>query len=80
MHHQIKNNKMQIIKSNWTYIAGALIGAVAGYMYWRYIGCSTGTCPITSSPTMSTLYGVLMGGLLGGIFNKKNNTDNKQDN
>lgn len=61
---------MEVIKNNWTYLLGALLGAVGGYLYWRYIGCSTGACPITSSPTMSTLYGVLMGGLLGGIFKK----------
>ena len=61
---------MQIIKNNWTYLLGALIGAIGGYMYWRYIGCSTGTCPITLSPTISTLYGVLLGGLFGGIFKK----------
>lgn len=61
---------MEVIKNNWTYLLGALLGAVGGYLYWRYIGCSTGTCPITSSPTMSTLYGVLMGSLLGGILKK----------
>lgn len=64
---------MKIIKNYWTYIAGALIGAIAGYLYWFYIGCTSGTCPITSSPTMSTLYGVLMGGLLGGFFKKITN-------
>lgn len=62
---------MQIIKNNWSYIIGAIIGAISGYLYWRYVGCSSGTCPITSSPTMSTIYGVLMGSLLGGIFKKK---------
>lgn len=61
---------MKIIKNNWTYLLGALLGAVGGYLYWRYVGCSTGTCPITSSPTISTLYGILMGSLLGGAFKK----------
>ncbi|QIK58531.1 hypothetical protein G7050_01215 [Dysgonomonas sp. HDW5A] len=61
---------MQIIKNYWTYILGALIGAIAGYLYWFYIGCSSGTCPITSSPIISTLYGVLMGALLGSFFKK----------
>ncbi|MDR1706676.1 DUF6132 family protein [Dysgonomonas sp.] len=67
---------MQIIKNNWTYLLGAVIGAIGGYIYWRYIGCSTGTCPITSSPITSALYGVLLGGLFGGIF--KRNKVNKQ--
>ena len=62
---------MKIIKENWTYALGAIIGAIGGYLYWRYIGCSTGTCPITSSPTASTLYGALIVGLLGGMFKKK---------
>ncbi len=62
---------MQHIKNNWTYILGSLLGAIAGYLYWRYVGCSSGTCPITSSPFMSTVYGIVMGSLLGGIFKRK---------
>lgn len=61
---------MQVIKNNWTSLLGALLGAAGGYLYWRYIGCSTGACPITSSPVVSTLYGALMGGLIGGTFKK----------
>lgn len=68
----IEKQKMETIKNNWTYIIGAIAGAIGGYLYWRYIGCSSGTCPITSSPTISTIYGGIMGGLLGGIFRKKN--------
>jgi hypothetical protein len=43
---------------------GVLIGAIAGYAYYYFIGCNSGTCAITSSPINSTIYGVLMGGLL----------------
>jgi len=56
------------IKKNWFYLAGGLIGGIGGYLYWRYAGCSTGTCPITSSPTMSTILGVLMGSSLFSII------------
>ena len=45
---------------------GIAIGALAGYGYYFYIGCASGTCAITSKPLNSTLYGALMGGL---IFN-----------
>jgi hypothetical protein len=61
------------ISKNVLYIAGAIVGAIAGYMYWSFVGCSSGTCTITSKPLNSTLYGALMGGLLFGIFQKDKN-------
>ncbi|SEH63165.1 hypothetical protein SAMN02927937_00574 [Paenimyroides aquimaris] len=51
-------------------ITGVAIGAVAGYFYWKFIGCSTGSCAITSNPVNSTLYGAVMGGLLLSTFKK----------
>ncbi len=51
-------------------LIGVAIGAVAGYLYWKFIGCSTGSCAITSNPLNSTLYGAAMGGLLLSIFKK----------
>lgn len=62
---------MQLIKKNWTYIAGIILGAIGGYLYWKYVGCSSGTCAITSSPTISSIYGAVIGGLFGGMFKKK---------
>jgi uncharacterized protein DUF6132 len=46
--------------------SGLAIGAVAGYIYWFYVGCNSGTCLITSKAENSTLYGLVMGGLLAG--------------
>ena len=40
------------------------VGAAAGYAYYYYIGCMSGTCPITSNPYISTLYGTVVGILL----------------
>lgn len=40
-------------------------GAVAGYLYYRLVGCRSGACPITSSPIISTIYGAMLGFLLG---------------
>ncbi len=52
-------------------IIGVMIGAVAGYLYYYFIGCASGTCAITSKPINSTLYGAVMGGLLLDMFNKE---------
>lgn len=55
---------------------GITLGAVAGFLYWFYIGCNSGTCAITSSPVNSTLYGGLMGGLVLNMFERnKKQTD-----
>lgn len=51
-------------------IIGLAIGATAGYFYWNFIGCSTGSCAITSNPINSTIYGAAMGGLLFSTFQK----------
>lgn len=37
------------------------LGALLGFGYYYFIGCKSGTCPITGSPYISTLYGALMG-------------------
>jgi phage shock protein E len=38
-----------------------IAGALAGYFYYFFIGCKSGTCPITSNPYTSTFYGLLLG-------------------
>ena len=59
----IKKHRMTLI--------GALVGAIGGFLYWKFVGCQSGTCPITSNPTNTTLYGILIGSLLGDSFRKK---------
>lgn len=49
---------------------GVIVGAIAGYLYYFYVGCASGTCAITSKPLNSTLYGAAMGGLLFNMFVK----------
>lgn len=56
---------------NKLHIIGAVGGAVAGFLYWNFVGCSSGTCMITSKPVNSSLYGAAMGALLLGMFQKK---------
>ena len=42
---------------------GVVVGGLLGYGVYRFIGCSTGVCPITSNPWISTLFGMIIGGL-----------------
>jgi hypothetical protein len=52
-------------------LIGISLGAITGWLYWNFIGCSSGTCAITSKPFNSTLYGALMGYLVMGMFKRK---------
>jgi len=45
-------------------ILPVLLGAAGGYAYYKFIGCKTGVCPITSNPWISTLYGALIGSMM----------------
>lgn len=56
-----------ILKYKLTLI-GILAGAVAGYLYYYYVGCASGACAITSKPVNSTLYGALLGGMFFNMF------------
>ena len=49
-------------------VVGVFIGAIAGYSYYYFVGCASGTCAITSSPINSTLYFALLGGLIMNIL------------
>ena len=53
--------------------------AGAGFAYYALVGCSTGTCPITSSPIGSTLYGGLLGAVIGLNFFKGKKPEKTQE-
>lgn len=61
---------LSFLKKHQRNLIGITIGAIAGFLYWNYIGCASGTCAITSKPLNSTLYGALMGYLVAGIFQR----------
>jgi hypothetical protein len=49
------------------------VGAAGGFAYYYFIGCVSGSCPITSNPYISTTYGALVGGLIGWTSKQKAN-------
>lgn len=56
MQEFLKKNKINIILIP--------LGILAGFLYWRFVGCTSGTCAITSNWYSSSLVGGLMGYLL----------------
>ena len=42
-------------------------GAVIGYAAYYFIGCSSGACPLTSNPWISTIIGIVFGGVVSRI-------------
>jgi len=67
----MKEKMKNYLRKNIDTIIGIGVGALAGFFYWQQIGCSSGTCMITSKPLNSTVYGGIMGGLLFSIFQPK---------
>jgi len=46
-------------------LVASFVGGGLGYAWYRVVGCSTGSCPITARWWTSVLYGMVMGGMLG---------------
>jgi len=59
-----------VIRYRNTFI-GIIVGAIGGYLYYHFVGCASGTCPITSKPLNSSLYGAFMGALLFNTLEKE---------
>lgn len=82
---KLNKTKKKLSMKNWMqnnklYFIGALLGAIAGFIYWKYVGCLTGTCAITSNPLRSAAYFALFGALIIGSLKKERNygkTDNQ---
>ena len=70
---------MKFIKSNLLIIGGVLIGALVGFLYWKYTSCLSGGCAITSNPYNSTIYGSVVGGLLFSFLKKEEKNNSVED-
>jgi hypothetical protein len=45
-------------------VLGAVVGGGLGFAYYKFVGCSSGACPLTSNPFISTIYGMVLGTLI----------------
>lgn len=75
---------MEIIKQKKLAVIFLILGAIGGFLYWKFVGCVSGTCAIKSVWYWSTLWGAAVGYLIGDfisdIFKKiKTKRENKDD-
>lgn len=57
-------NMKTLMTKYWLILIGIILGALVGFLYWKFVGCNSGNCPITASPLNSSIWGAVMGGLL----------------
>jgi len=48
----------------WKPLLGISLGGLAGFLYYYFVGCSSGSCAITSNPYMSIVFGGMFGFLM----------------
>ncbi len=74
----IQNRRMRKIIEKYRKTAlFVLLGAGIGFAYWRFVGCTSGTCPMTANWHTSTM----MGGLIGmlAVPSKRKSENSKSD-
>ncbi|HWQ50173.1 MAG TPA: hypothetical protein VN369_00095 [Terriglobales bacterium] len=54
------------MKAKLIFIVCGVLGAVGGYLYYRFVGCLTGTCVIAANPLTSTFFGAVFGVVIAG--------------
>lgn len=48
-------------------IIGVVGGGLLGYAAYRFIGCSSGACPLTANPWISTIIGMIFGAMMARV-------------
>jgi hypothetical protein len=51
-------------RSFWKPVLGIIVGGILGFLYYYFIGCTSGTFAITSSPYNSIIMGSIFGLLI----------------
>jgi len=61
-------------------ILSVIAGGILGWLYYHFVGCMSGSCPINSNPYINIIFGAaFLGIFLPDLFNKKKNKDNISD-
>ena len=42
-------------------LIAVIVGGLGGFVYYHFVGCASGSCPITSNPYMSIIMGAFLG-------------------
>ncbi|MGE0021289.1 MAG: DUF6132 family protein [Draconibacterium sp.] len=58
-------NIREFIQKHRIQIVFTIAGAIGGFLYWRFVGCTSGTCAIKSVWYWTTLWGSAVGYLAG---------------
>ena len=56
---------METIRKKRISLIFLVLGGIGGFLYWRFVGCTSGTCAIKSVWYWSTLWGAAVGYLVG---------------
>ena len=45
-------------------VIGVVVGGGLGFAYYKFVGCASGACPLTSNPFISAIFGSVVGALV----------------
>lgn len=57
----------QFLKRHIPEISGVILGGIGGFLYWKYVGCISGTCAIKSNWYLMVPWGMILGYLIGAL-------------
>ncbi len=73
----------QFWKKNRFSILGFAVGMLGGYLYWYYVGCLSGTCPLKKTwyydAFLGGLIGLLIADIIVSIINKQKRQNNENN-
>lgn len=71
---------MRLLNQNWKKVAlFGLVGLGLGFAYYYFIGCTNGSCAISSNPYLTSGYGLGAGVLMAWEFGKTENQETTPD-